>query len=226
MGEEKQLFKVIAGVHPRYQTPHVAALFTASLGIVYVLSRTYEQLAQSVVLGGWPFWALSIAGVFVLRKRQPDLERPYRVPGYPIVPLVFFGGVGGDDLERVGAAAARDPLRVRDSGCRRSDLLPDGILQATRIPALIGIIGAGFDRSCWPEVLSDESAPISGSLSYLAELARRSPARWGTCRKEGRHGEHSATGASSRQARPPSSNQAPTRPDVRRVAPDSRSWRA
>src|SRR5690606_26685657 len=55
--------------------------------------RTFEQLAASFVLGIWPFLALAAAGVLVLRRTpRPALERPYRVPAYPVVPLVFVFG--------------------------------------------------------------------------------------------------------------------------------------
>ena len=45
------------------------------------------------MLGVWPFLALAVAAVMVLRRRNPGLGRPYRTPGYPWVPLVFLGGV-------------------------------------------------------------------------------------------------------------------------------------
>jgi amino acid transporter len=86
------LFAPLARVHPRFRTPHVAVLAHALVAMVCVWWRTFEQLAASFVLGIWPFLALAVAGVLVLRRTQPSLERPYRVPGYPAVPLVFIVG--------------------------------------------------------------------------------------------------------------------------------------
>ena len=86
------LFAPLARVHPRFRTPHVAVLAHAVVAMVCVWWRTFEQLAASFVLGIWPFLALAAAGVLVLRRTRPSLERPYRVPGYPVVPLVFVVG--------------------------------------------------------------------------------------------------------------------------------------
>jgi APA family basic amino acid/polyamine antiporter len=68
----------------------VAIAICTVLGVVYVLANDFKQLADKFILGIWPFYALSVAAVFVLRRRQPDLPRPYRVWGYPVVPAVFL----------------------------------------------------------------------------------------------------------------------------------------
>ena len=90
MAEDGLFFKPIAKVHPRYATPWLAILLTSSLGAAYVSVRTFENLAGSFILGIWPFYALAVGAVFVLRRRRPDLERPYRTAGYPVVPIVFL----------------------------------------------------------------------------------------------------------------------------------------
>ena len=61
-----------------------------ALGVVYVLLNDFQQLADKFILGIWPFYALAVAAVFVLRRTRPDLERPYRTWGYPVVPLLFL----------------------------------------------------------------------------------------------------------------------------------------
>ena len=81
---------VVGGVHAKYLTPHGATLLTAFLGMLYVLVRTFEQLAQAFVLGVWPFHILVIWSVFRFRRSRPDADRPYRVFGYPIVPGIFL----------------------------------------------------------------------------------------------------------------------------------------
>src|SRR5439155_11194246 len=76
-------------VHPRFHTPSVSIVLTAALGIGFVLIRSFEQLADQFVVAIFPFYALAAAAVFVLRRRRPDLPRPVRVLGYPVVPLLF-----------------------------------------------------------------------------------------------------------------------------------------
>ena len=68
----------------------MAIWLATALGVVYVLLNDFQQLADKFILGIWPFYALAVGAVFVLRKRQPDLVRPYRTWGYPVVPLLFL----------------------------------------------------------------------------------------------------------------------------------------
>ena len=59
--------------------------------MIFVLIRTFTELADQFIIGIWPFYALAVAAVFVLRRRT-DLESPYRTWGYPVVPLLFLAG--------------------------------------------------------------------------------------------------------------------------------------
>jgi APA family basic amino acid/polyamine antiporter len=68
----------------------VAIWLAAFLGCAYVLFNDFQQLADRFVLGIWPFYILAILAVFVLRKKAPAAERPYRTFGYPVVPIVFL----------------------------------------------------------------------------------------------------------------------------------------
>lgn len=88
MADDGLLFRKIADVHPRYQTPYVAIALAAVLGIAFVLLRTFEQLADTFVTAILPFYALGIAAIFPLRRRA-GYDPPFRVPGYPVVPLLF-----------------------------------------------------------------------------------------------------------------------------------------
>src|SRR6266700_2053487 len=89
MADDGLLFKAVARVHPRFQTPSVAIVVTGVLGVVWVLVLNYEQLADQFIVAIFPFYALAAAAVFVLRRRQPERPRPVRVWGYPVVPLLF-----------------------------------------------------------------------------------------------------------------------------------------
>jgi basic amino acid/polyamine antiporter, APA family len=108
MAEDGLFFKQVARVHPRFQTPWVAIVLTALLGIIYVSLRTFQQLADQFVVAIFPFYALAAAAVFVLRRRRPlaVLPRPVRVVGYPVVPALFVLAT----LYMLGNALWQDPL--------------------------------------------------------------------------------------------------------------------
>jgi basic amino acid/polyamine antiporter, APA family len=90
MADRGLFFQSIARVSPRYRSPSVAIWLATALGVVYVLLNDFQQLAEKFILGIWPFYALAVAAVFVLRRTRPDLPRPYRTWGYPVVPLLFL----------------------------------------------------------------------------------------------------------------------------------------
>ena len=90
MADDGLFFKKIASVHPRFKTPYVAISLAAALAILFVMVRTFEQLADTFVLAIWPFYAAGVAAVYALRRKRPDLPRPYRTLGYPITPALFI----------------------------------------------------------------------------------------------------------------------------------------
>jgi basic amino acid/polyamine antiporter, APA family len=110
MADDGVFFKSVARVHPRFQTPWVAILLTALLGIIYVALRTFQQLADQFVIAIFPFYALAAAAVFVLRRpgRAGALPRPVRVLGYPVVPALFVLAT----LYMLGNALWQDPLHT------------------------------------------------------------------------------------------------------------------
>jgi amino acid transporter len=92
LADDGLFFRGIAAVHPRYGTPYVAVILTGGLGVAMVLTQTFEQLSDTFVLASWPFYALGVAAVYVLRRSRPDMPRPYRTWGYPLVPAIFLAG--------------------------------------------------------------------------------------------------------------------------------------
>ena len=88
MADDRLLFRAIGRVHPRFRTPYRAIVLSALLGIAFVMLRTFEQLADTFVTAIVPFLALAVLGVFRLRRRA-DYDPPFRVPGYPVVPVLF-----------------------------------------------------------------------------------------------------------------------------------------
>jgi APA family basic amino acid/polyamine antiporter len=89
MADDDLLFKFMSKVHPRFRTPYVSISVVAVLAAIFVLLGTFEQLADAFVTAIVPFYALAVASVYALRKR-PDYNPAFRVPGYPIVPLIFI----------------------------------------------------------------------------------------------------------------------------------------
>ncbi|OFW16231.1 MAG: hypothetical protein A3F70_08730 [Acidobacteria bacterium RIFCSPLOWO2_12_FULL_67_14] len=106
MAGDGLFFRQMASVHPRFGTPHAAITLAAALGVAFVLAGTFEQLADTFVLSIWPFYGLGIAGLYRLRRTRPDLPRPFRVPGYPVVPAIFIAGV----VYLVGNALVTEPV--------------------------------------------------------------------------------------------------------------------
>lgn len=92
MADDKLFFPAVAKVHPKFETPWVAIALTATLGAIFVLLRSFEQLADTFVTAFLPFYALAVAAVFRLRGR-PGYSPSFKVPGYPVVPLLFVGSV-------------------------------------------------------------------------------------------------------------------------------------
>ena len=89
MADDGLFFKKVASVHPKFGTPYVSILLVTGLGIIFVMLRTFEQLADTFVTAIVPFYALAVAAIFVLRKRK-DYDPPFKVPLYPIVPALFI----------------------------------------------------------------------------------------------------------------------------------------
>src|SRR5213593_3470950 len=92
MAEDRVFPKAIARVDPRTGAPTGAIVLAGCLGAVFVLVRKFTELADQFIIGIWPFYALAVAAVFVLRRRLPTVERRYRTWGYPVVPALFLLG--------------------------------------------------------------------------------------------------------------------------------------
>jgi APA family basic amino acid/polyamine antiporter len=101
-------FQRLGDVHPRFGTPAVSIIAGTLWSMVLAWSGTFEQLLTYVVFVGWIFYGLGAACVFVLRRTKPDVERPFRVPGYPWTPLLFIIAAAA----LVGNTIATQPARA------------------------------------------------------------------------------------------------------------------
>ena len=90
MAEDGLFFRSLAEVHPRYRTPVRSLWAQSAWAALLTLSGTYEQLYTYVVFASVVFHAATAAAIFVFRRRAPDLPRPYRTWGYPLVPALFI----------------------------------------------------------------------------------------------------------------------------------------
>lgn len=97
LGYSRQLFALarggflpqgLAAIHPRFHTPHIALVVGGIIGIIAVCSGTTQQLIVLSALGAVVMYVLSMVSLFVLRKKEPELERPFRASFYPFFPVI------------------------------------------------------------------------------------------------------------------------------------------
>ena len=103
-------FSKFAEVHPRFSTPAFSIVAQAIWAVILLLSGTYETLLDYAMFALWISYALMVAGMMVLRRKQPQLERPYRMWGYPVTPLLFLAVavwfLGNTLIEKPGPSGA------------------------------------------------------------------------------------------------------------------------
>lgn len=90
MARDRLFFRSAGRVHSRFRTPGFAILFQAVWAAILTLMGTFEQIFTFTMFMAILFWIGAAAAVFTLRKKRPDLPRPYKTWGYPVVPTVFI----------------------------------------------------------------------------------------------------------------------------------------
>lgn len=90
MAREGLFFKSIGKLHPTRETPVNSLLLQATWASILVLSGTFDMLTDMLIFVAWIFYALSAVSVIILRIREPETPRPYKVWGYPIIPIIFI----------------------------------------------------------------------------------------------------------------------------------------
>ena len=89
MASDQLFFKQLGFVHPTTSVPVVSILLQGTIASALAFMGTFDQLSNYVVFSSWIFYGLVCSSVFYLRRKRPDLERPYKTLGYPFVPAVF-----------------------------------------------------------------------------------------------------------------------------------------
>ena len=94
MARDGLFFRRCGEVDPRHRTPAPALFLQAIWSSLLALTGSYERLLRYVTFASLSFNALTVVGLMVLRRKRADLERPYRVGGYPVTPVLFLLGAG------------------------------------------------------------------------------------------------------------------------------------
>jgi APA family basic amino acid/polyamine antiporter len=89
MARDGLFFRGLAHLSARANVPARAILAQAAWASVLAISGSYDTLTDSVIFASWLFYGLSTASLFVFRRTLPDLPRPYRALGYPLIPALF-----------------------------------------------------------------------------------------------------------------------------------------
>ncbi len=90
MSRDKTFFKQAASVHPTYNTPDKALFIQAIWAILLLFSGSFDQLTDMLVFAAFLFYAATAVGLIYLRIKLPNMERGYKVIGYPVVPILFL----------------------------------------------------------------------------------------------------------------------------------------
>ncbi|HZQ91203.1 MAG TPA: amino acid permease [Terriglobales bacterium] len=90
MAKDGLFFERVAQVHPKYKTPVVSLIVQGVWTAMLALSGSYGQLLDYIIFAVLVFYILTILGLFVLRRKQPDAPRPYRAVGYPVLPAIYI----------------------------------------------------------------------------------------------------------------------------------------
>ncbi len=87
----RNVFPKFLGVaHPRFHTPAASLVVQGIWSVLLLFSGTFDTLTDMLIFVSWVYYAVGAYGVFVLRRKMRDTPRPYRVPGYPFVPIIFI----------------------------------------------------------------------------------------------------------------------------------------
>jgi APA family basic amino acid/polyamine antiporter len=89
MAKDGLFFSRAKEIHPDYNTPNPALWMQGFWACLLVLSGSFDQITDMLIFAAFFFYGATAFGVFILRKREPNAERPYKVWGYPVVPALF-----------------------------------------------------------------------------------------------------------------------------------------
>ena len=89
MARDGVFFRRLGEVHPRFGTPAFAVVTASVWAILLALTGSFEQLLTYVLFAGWIFYGIGALSIFVFRRTSHGAPRTFRVPGYPVTPVIF-----------------------------------------------------------------------------------------------------------------------------------------
>jgi basic amino acid/polyamine antiporter, APA family len=92
MARDGIFFRVASAIHPRFRTPGNALIFQGILASLMALTGTFEDLTSLFIFSTWIFYGLAVVSLLRMRRTEPNLPRPYRTWGYPVLPALFVAG--------------------------------------------------------------------------------------------------------------------------------------
>ncbi len=90
MAKDKLFFSQAGNVHPKFKSPANALMIQCVWACILTFTGTFNQLITYIIFASWIFYGMSAGAVIILRKKKPEMERPYKTPFYPWIPLIFI----------------------------------------------------------------------------------------------------------------------------------------
>ncbi|MFN2400212.1 MAG: amino acid permease [Gemmatimonadaceae bacterium] len=112
MARDGVFFAKLAEVHPRFGTPAFAIIVSSLWAMVLAASGTFEQLLTYVVFVGFIFYGLGAMAIFTYRRREPNAARPFKVPAYPITPILFVASAAAIVVNTILTQPARAAVGI------------------------------------------------------------------------------------------------------------------
>jgi basic amino acid/polyamine antiporter, APA family len=112
MARDGVFFGRLAEVSPRFGTPAFAIIAGSAWAMLMAATGSFDQLLTYVVFAAWIFYGLGALSIFVYRRKQPHATRPFRVPGYPVTPLLFVASAAALVLNTIVSQPARAAIGI------------------------------------------------------------------------------------------------------------------
>ena len=90
MAKDKLFFHQASQIHPRFKSPANALIIQCVWACLLTFTGTFNQLITYIIFASWIFYGMSAGAVIILRNKKPDMERPYKTPVYPWIPIIFI----------------------------------------------------------------------------------------------------------------------------------------
>ena len=90
MAKDKLFFHQASQIHPRFKSPANALIIQCVWACFLTFTGTFNQLITYIIFASWIFYGMSAGAVIILRNKKPDMERPYKTPVYPWIPIIFI----------------------------------------------------------------------------------------------------------------------------------------